>query len=301
MALGFQIAAGTIPGRSHLGSGNLLLGKNNQDAFSVRVCEDCIIATVQDGCSSGAHSEIGAHIGGKILLRLLHDAFCGALQTVQTREEASERLERVRKRFLHKVAKVADLLIGPNCSEAARCGELSHKHCAQKQILHDCFLFTTLGIVVTPCSVIIFSIGDGVFALNGDVKQIGPFPNNAPPYIAYALLPSVFAYDPDALKFHIHAIVNTSDVESLLIATDGFEELIGKSGAMLPGKTRELGPASQVWSDDRFFDDDQLDLLTPWLRQVNSEVVKVSPAAQLERSFGLLSDDTTLVAMRRKH
>lgn len=323
MTLGFQVSAGTIPGRAHIGSGNLLVGKNNQDSFALKVFHDSIIATVHDGCSGGAQSELGASIGGRVLVQLLHDAITsGALQTVNSYEQILEQFEKVRKRFLCKIARIADLLIASpahqtecrhlsirtsteNFSEARNlsnaCEESSHKYCSHKRLLHDCFLFTTFGLIVTQKTTIIFSIGDGFYSINGRVTQVGPFPGNAPPYIAYALLPSVFNYDAELLRFKIHAVVPTSSVESLLIATDGIQELINKDSAMLPGKNRRLGHISQVWSDDRFFDDSEHELITPWLRQVNSEVVKLNWEAQLERSSGLLSDDTTLIAIRKKH
>lgn len=299
MALGFQISAGTIPGRSHVGFGNLLLGKNNQDAFSLRVFDDCIIATVQDGCSSGAHSEIGASIGGRILLTLIHQSI-DTLAAVNSCTEAAEQFEKIRKRLLCKLAQLAELMIQPGCSDD-NCKELTHKYCAAKRLLHDCFLFTSFGFLVTPRKTIVFSIGDGVFAINGELKREGPFPYNAPPYVAYALLPSVFNYDADLLKFKIHAVIPTSLVESLLIATDGLIELIDNNTATLPGTNRSVGHISQLWSDDRFFDDSEHNLITPWLRQVNSEVVKTNREARLVRSAGLLSDDTTLIAIRKKN
>lgn len=323
MALGFQISAGTIPGRAHIGSGNLLVGKNNQDSFALKVFDDCIIATVHDGCSAGAQSELGASIAGRLLVPLLREELgASALHAVNSIDQLKVIFEKIRKRFLCKIAKFASLLAttGENiraCREAPTevmnahcndqqvneieyCRELTHKYCSHKNVLHDCFLFTTIGVIVTSKTTVVFSIGDGLFAINGNMTQVGPFPGNAPPYIAYALLPSVFNYDCELLKFKIHAVVPTESVESLLIATDGLNELIGKDSTMLPGKNRLLGHLSQLWSDDRFFDDTEHELITPWLRQVNSEVVKLNCNAQLERSSGLLSDDTTLIAIRRK-
>lgn len=320
MALGFQISAGTIPGRAHIGSGNLLIGKNNQDSFALRVFDNCIIATVHDGCSAGPQSELGAAIGGRILVQLLHNAVTsGALQAVTSNQQVNDLFEKTRKRFLYNIAKIADALSAKNGTDSmciktpsaisparfsdeltSGCGETSHKYCSHKKVLHDCFLFTIFGLIVTSKTTIVFSIGDGLFAINGNVTKVGPFPGNAPPYVAYALLPSVFNYDSELLKFKIHAVIPTSSVDSLLIATDGLQDLIGKDAAMLPGKSKPLGHISQLWEEDRFFDDNEHELITPWLRQVNSEVVKLNWNAQLERSSGLLSDDTTLIAIRKK-
>ena len=319
MALGFQISAGTIPGRAHIGSGNLLVGKNNQDSFALKVFDNCIIATVHDGCSAGAQSELGAAIGGRLLVEIMHSTVTsGALHAVTTKEQADELFEKIRKRFLYRLAKIANLLVAKNgadstCSqtpsapqpnglsdERRECEQPSHKYCSHKKVLHDCFLFTIFGLIVTSRTTLVFSIGDGLFALNGNVTKVGPFPGNAPPYVAYALLPSIFSYDAELLKFKIHAVVPTTSVDSLLVATDGLQDLIGKDTAMLPGKSRPLGNISQLWEDDRFFDETEHELITPWLRQINSEVVKLNRNAQLERSPGLLPDDTTLIAIRKK-
>ena len=42
--------------------------------------------------------------------------------------------------------------------------------------------------IVIPECLLTFSIGDGTFIINENVRTIGPFPNNTPPYPVYALL-----------------------------------------------------------------------------------------------------------------
>ena len=63
----FEIAGGTVLGREHL-----RLGKNNQDAFAFKVVDDyAIMAIVCDGCSAGAHTEVGAKLGASIAIESL--------------------------------------------------------------------------------------------------------------------------------------------------------------------------------------------------------------------------------------
>ncbi len=356
MTLGFQLSAGTIPGRSHLGSGNLLIGKNNQDTFNMHISENCIIAIVCDGCGSGSHSEIGASIGGRLLMSLLLKAISnGALPAVLSKTEAEKLFEEIRKDFLKKLSRIASAMtiaseIEQHDTEGAEEGidyckvygccsiESGFKATREmpstktsprpilktregegkpgphtkmqsrvsKKLLHDYFLFTLVGFVVTAEHTITFSIGDGIVAINGDIWQLGPFPNNAPPYVTYALMPDVFPYDAALLQFKIHAFSPTDSIDSALIATDGMQELIEKQQKHYPGKNRIIGDIRQIWSDDRFFSEgdsnsvSERELITPWLRQINSEVVKLNQDWQLERSLGLLSDDTTIVALRRK-
>ncbi len=51
----FEVAAGSVTGRSHV-----LGGKPNQDAFAFRAADHGLVGVVCDGCGSGAHNEVGA-------------------------------------------------------------------------------------------------------------------------------------------------------------------------------------------------------------------------------------------------
>jgi serine/threonine protein phosphatase PrpC len=68
-----KMATGTIPGRRHVGSGNLLVGKNNQDALGTAVSDECFVAVVCDGCSTGAYSEFGARFTAATLPQMVID------------------------------------------------------------------------------------------------------------------------------------------------------------------------------------------------------------------------------------
>ena len=51
------MAAGSAIGREHR-----RLGRNNQDAWACAVGPGLLVAAVADGCSSGAHTEVGARL-----------------------------------------------------------------------------------------------------------------------------------------------------------------------------------------------------------------------------------------------
>src|SRR4051794_26892607 len=67
----FEVAAGSVPGRDHLGRGNLLAGRNNQDAYAWSCSEAGLVAVVCDGCGGGRHSEVGAQLGARLLVTAL--------------------------------------------------------------------------------------------------------------------------------------------------------------------------------------------------------------------------------------
>src|SRR5262249_52357565 len=67
----FEVAAGSIPGRDHLGRGNLLIGRNNQDAYAWSCQDEGLVAVVCDGCGSSSHSDIGATLGARRLVTAL--------------------------------------------------------------------------------------------------------------------------------------------------------------------------------------------------------------------------------------
>lgn len=67
MSLPFAIGGGSIPGRTHLGRGRLLVGRHNQDAFGWTQTPHTLAAVVADGCGSGSDSEVGARLGTRWL------------------------------------------------------------------------------------------------------------------------------------------------------------------------------------------------------------------------------------------
>ena len=261
--LPFELAAATILGREHARA-----GRNNQDAFWARASEHGLVAVVADGCGSGAQSELGAQLGARRVVE-------GALSLLGQGRGVSA------PDFLFQLE--ADLL----CFLKALWGELG------EHALGEALLFTLVGAVVTDEHVLVFSAGDGLWALNGELHPLGPFPGNAPPYLAYGLL------KPGAVSLKTQALVPTAEVESLLLGTDGVTELGGLSAARVPERDEPVGPLSQFWSEDRYFTNP--DALRRRLALLNREAVRADfGARRLVRVPGLLGDDTTLVVLRRR-
>jgi hypothetical protein len=270
MSIQWAVAGGSVTGREHLRT-----GKNNQDAYHWQMFGDVMIAIVGDGCSSGAHSEVGATLG----VRLVTKAIAQILQ--EWKIEQPEFWSEVQQEILQQLSKLVFML---------------DKH--SPQVIYDYLLFTVVGAVITPTVTTLFSIGDGVLILNGEEVSVPHFPGNAPPYLAYGLIePSPIP--PEQLQFQIHHCLSTDEVRSLLIATDGVKDLLAVADQPLPGKQERVGQIQQFWQNDRYFHNS--DQLRRRLSLINREVVQANwEQQQLNRFRGLLPDDTTLIVIRRK-
>jgi len=273
----FQWSAGSIVGTDHL---RQFVWSNNQDAHQVGGNEQCLVAVVSDGCGSSAHSELGARIGAQIAFRLLLERFRLPLSI---REETARELEWVRREILQKLIEVILTLDG---------GRLT------KQTVMDHFLFTLLVLVITPEETFITGIGDGVYAINGEVAKIGPFAGNQPPYLAYdGLIKSTIS--PELCRFALHRCLATSELESACIGTDGIGDFENISDLTLPGKTEKVGPLSQFWTEDRFFGNPEA--IRRRLNLINNTVILPDGDNKtLKTENGRLTDDTTLIAVRRR-
>lgn len=265
----FELASGSAIGREHV-----RVGKNNQDASCWRVTEQGVIAVVCDGCGSGTHSEVGAKLGARLLVEILQRAL------VSDRPLEPETMgQTLQQALLAQLRPVAEALGGD-----------------RTQTVHDYLLFTIAGVVITPVMASIFTLGDGVIAINNEVIHLGPFVNNAPPYLAYGLFEKTVS---DALQIKVLQTLPTDQVQSLLLGTDGVADLVAVAGEPLPGRSELVGDIDQFWQDDRYFRNP--DQVRRRLTLINREVSTFhAPSQQWLRQPGLLPDDTTLIAIRRR-
>jgi hypothetical protein len=255
----FEFAAGSVTGRDHAAA-----GKNNQDAACRLQTQFATVLLVCDGCSSGERSEVGAFSGARIVAHAI--ATCAERHT---KPEAL--LEDARKESLAGLRELKNLL---------------RLNCIQE------LLFTVVGALITAETTVLFSIGDGVAAVNGEVIVIGPFPGNAPPYLAYGL------NEKDEPRFQIHRVLKTSDVQTLLIGTDGVADLVRLAGHTMPGRCDSVGPLEQFWREDRYLKNP--DMIRRRLALINRCATNPDwERRSIDRQIGLLRDDTTLIVARR--
>lgn len=263
----FETAGGSILGRNHR-----LNAKNNQDAFCCLNTDDYIVAIVCDGCGSGEHSEVGAKIGARLVARFLEIEI--KRHDLSQQQSVEFLLKNTRLAVLKRLRLLAKELGSPLA-----------------WAINNYLLFTVIGALLTPQKAIFFSLGDGLVAINGEVQILGPFADNAPPYLSYGLAKTNF---PETLlRFEVERIMPAEDLDSFLIGSDGVSDLIHAEQKNIPSKSEKVGPLSQFWHDDKFFKNP--DIVRRRLSSFNRDIT-----AGANRQNGLLPDDTTLVVGRRK-
>ena len=272
----FELAAGSVTGSQHR-----LTGKNNQDAFYSLRTPSATIAVVCDGCGSGTHSEVGAKLGARLVV--------GAIAQLLARSDepspwsTEDFWQQVQQQVLNQLHPLADQMGG--CTA---------------QTIGEYFLFTIVGTLLTPTAAVVFSLGDGIMVVNGQVFQSGPFPNNAPPYLAYKLLNSSLSKI-EIFQIQVQHHLPIDQVETILIGTDGVIDLMQFAEKNLPGKSEPVGPLKQFWQEERYFRNP--DAIRRRLALINRATMQPNwQEHRLIKQSGLLQDDTTLVAIRRcKH
>lgn len=275
----FELACGSVTGREHR-----RLGRNNQDNFCVYQDRNLTVAVVADGCGSMPNSEVGAYIGSRMFLNELVSNYYQKFPD-QDYGEGEPWLGLSLETIVECLSDAICLLaIGDGVTSA---------DVIYKRFVANAFLFTICGAVITKETAYFFALGDGVFAINGEVTVIES-ENNAPNYLGYQLLP-----DGKQGRFDFFESIPTEFLESFVIGTDGVNDLITAEQKCLPGKSDTVGPLQQLWLEDRFYKNP--DLLSRKLRLANTEVSRYNhELGQLEKHNGLLPDDTTLVVGRKK-
>ncbi|MCE9575345.1 MAG: protein phosphatase 2C domain-containing protein [Deltaproteobacteria bacterium] len=256
-----RAAAGAVVGRSHR-----RLGRPCQDAWALAQTEAGSVAVVCDGCGSGARSEVGAVIGARLLA---HAVTAAATEGAPLAEEATWLAIRDRV-----VAQLAPLVAAMGDDAVA--------------IVREHFLFTAVCAAFTAEHAIVMAIGDGVFAIDGDVRALGPFADNQPPYLGYGLVGAA----PALTAFEVR---DASTVGTLLIATDGADGFV--DGA-IDAAGEPIGALTQFIASDRWFANP--DLLRRRLAVINREDTAIDHArGAIVRRGAPLDDDTAIAVLRR--
>jgi len=270
-----RLAYGTIQGADHLRR-----GMNNQDAFTIAHSKDCIAVVVCDGCGSGKFSEVGARLGAALLGNSLTRLAQRHLDVTRPQAEDAEFpiFDRARQEVL-SMLHVNAMQMGPSLSA----------------VVDDYLLFTVVGALITPLSTTFFWLGDGTLIVNGTKYPLGPFENNAPPYLSYGLVESNASSETrDSLRFITLAPIPTSEVQNFLVGTDGVEELDAARGRKLPGKTGQVPPLSEIWTQPHFFTNP--DMINRLLRGLNAEKKTFNAERMgIVTEHPILKDDTTLI------
>jgi len=277
----FEIAGGSILGHHHV-----LTGKNNQDSFCYSFSKNLIVGVVADGCGSTPYSEMGSRIGANALLASIKDSFDALMRRTGLYYSGSLQSAFWRNIGALTLGKMESII------------KIAFPNNLIEDIVRDHFLFTLVGFIITKEEAFIFSYGDGMWCVNGEVNSIGPFPGNAPPYIGHKLIGRGPGFDK---KISVHKGIDTSEVSSILIGSDGCDDFVKAENKSIPGKeTKLVGPISQFWESDKIFSGNS-DMVRRRLATVAKIHQKVDwDKKTINKSQALLNDDTTLIVVRRK-
>ena len=166
------------------------VARNGQDAAAAASGPGWVAAAVCDGCSAGAYSEVGARLGAALVVAALG-----------RRLSSAERIDwtELRAEIVRALAGLADRMGGDRV-----------------QTVVDHFLFTIVAVAATRDGASVCAIGDGTYAFDGEPRVLGPFADNQPPYLGYALLG-------DEPPMHVEIVpVGT---RSVALGTDGATEV----------------------------------------------------------------------------
>ena len=150
----------------------------------MRMTDTIGVLVVCDGCSSGAHSEIGAALGAAWTAELV--VSCGG--------DVELAITRLIKRLSRVVRGSAE----------------------PRLFVREHMLFTLIVAVITPLSVRVYGRGDGIVCINGERTVRDSGVENAPDYLSYALVNGTCPSQVD-----MWAEAATHDVDFLAIGTDG--------------------------------------------------------------------------------
>lgn len=264
----FELAGGTATGYTHITE-----GRANQDAYAhkLTLAENTTIAVVADGCSEGPRSEVGSYILAHVLLQKL----AAGVRNFRSHKDA---LNFARSSTVRVLDTLLDHLAGEYALQAEK-----------SAVILDCLLATVVVGLIGPEQATFAAIGDGFLAVNGEVVDLGTFPGNKPPYLAYEL--TISTMDPTHLRWNVLKQMPTADLRSFIVGTDGMRDFAEHEFSTMPRLTRPVGNISQFWEEDAFFKNKDA---------VRRRLVLCNGGVGLRAVGGLLHDDTTLIVGRRR-
>jgi hypothetical protein len=220
----FTVAAGSVTGREHL-----RLHRNNQDGLAVRRQPHRLVAALADGCSSGRSNEVGARLATGFVAAQVPRLLDADPSFPHLLEQLSNDL------FMYLEQILSGLGGGAT-------------------VVQEHLLFTLLVAVLEPERTLLFGLGDGIYAVDDEVRAIGPYPGNAPPYFAYRLVDS--AQLEGAPVEPLQILHEGGPAQRVVLASDGLTALATEELLALPCSRNPslLQKRLNVW-ERRFSDD----------------------------------------------
>lgn len=188
-------AAAAVTGARHLRA-----ARNGQDAAAVWLAADAGAVVVCDGCGSGASSEVGARLGARLVLAALARRLAAGASPACRDTWEGVRVE---------VVGVLDDLVRAAVGE----GDAA----ARAAFVEEHLLFTIVAAAVSGGEAAVWALGDGAYMTAATARELGPFEDNQPPYLAYDLLGM-----PQSAE---HEVLDATAAGAVVVATDGVAEV----------------------------------------------------------------------------
>lgn len=235
---GFRIRSGIVPGREHIRK-----GINCQDAFSVgefRIDDkEFNVGIVCDGCSEGAHSEVGSNLLATFIRNEVLMLIASGVPVVEIPTILYHRCVG----YLRSVMTITAPGTITQMVEYVK----SHLQC------------TAIGFVMDSENLVLFHAGDGVMIVEDEVTIIDQ--HNRPMYLAYHLVPRLAIKSkgiilPDNFTTKVIPVTSFS---RLAVCSDGIETDVQDVYHTLWGHDNKLGLQRTLKKastfDHRFADD----------------------------------------------
>jgi hypothetical protein len=182
------------------GARHLRAARNGQDAAVVWLGGDAGCVVVGDGCGSGASSEVGARLGARLVL-------AAVVRRLAAGDSPADR------EMWHAVrAEVVGVL-----DDLVRAAVGEGDAAARAAFIEEHFLFTIVAAAIRGGEAAVWALGDGAYLTGARTRELGPFEDNQPPYLAYDLLGM-----PQTAE---HEVIDATAAGAVLVATDGAAEV----------------------------------------------------------------------------
>lgn len=262
-----------------------------QDAYQIRAKDDSLLFLVADGFTghfATSLNHLGVNLSARAAANRLETLLVEAMETKSSAETFSQGLGKVSDLIRKDVDRLARSV--QMAYEAYMLPSEKSPAPTLKEVLSRAFMFTLIGVVVTREWTQVFACGDGEIHLNGVRHGLPEPPSGRPDVLTDGLLDAMNILDGAC---DLQPIVSrpTSEVNHLVIGTDGLAPLYDEQGQRLFLLPDPVPWFSRLWEEDAFFTDPET---------LRLEWVERSLPGCRPRDGLLLHGDTTGIVLRRR-
>ncbi len=199
---------------------------NNQDAIGFWARDTCFVGVTCDGCGSSKFGSTNTEVGARLTAAIVAPVVGGYCLQFGV-AGLPENLEAIEREILNRLVAVADAIGGE-----------------RQVVVHSLLMTTVLCLAMDREKYCIFGCGDGAYIVDGKMTSLK---DEEGKYLAEAILAKTCdtSTDCSAGALRVHVIAKSQEIQSLVIATDGLEEVASRfqkefdNFLALPGKPAE--------------------------------------------------------------